>query len=52
MLIPLSSEGQLMLGTVEFAIHTLVETRLDAPFFYGEQRNDDTGARPATLRFF
>ena len=28
-MIPVSLEGQLMPGTLEFAIHTLVETRID-----------------------
>jgi hypothetical protein len=30
-LIPISLEEQLMPGTLEFAIHTLLETRLDTP---------------------
>ena len=32
-LIPVSLEEQLMPGTLEFAIHTLVETRLDTSIF-------------------
>ena len=32
-LIPVSLEEQLMLGTLEFAIHTLVETRMDTSIF-------------------
>jgi hypothetical protein len=30
--LPVSLEDQLMPGTLEFAIHTLVETRLDTSF--------------------
>jgi len=32
-LIPVSLEGQLVPGTLEFAIHTLVETRIDMSIF-------------------
>ena len=32
-LIPVSLEEQLMPGTLEFAIHTLVETRIDRSIF-------------------
>jgi transposase len=42
-LLPVSLEDQLMPGTLEFAIHTLVETRLDRPIFAGKYRNDATG---------
>jgi transposase len=45
-LIPVSLEDQLMPGTLEFAIHTLVEKRLDLSIFEGKYRNDETG-RPA-----
>ena len=45
-LIPVSLEEQLMPGTLEFAIHTLVETRLDTSAFEQKYRNDETG-RPA-----
>lgn len=34
-LIPVSLEEQLMPGTLEFAIHTLVETRIDTSIFEG-----------------
>jgi ribosomal protein S4 len=34
-LLPVSPEGQLMPGTLEFAIHTLVEKRLDMAIFRG-----------------
>ena len=43
MLIPVSFEEQLMPTTLEFAIHTLVETRLDTSGFEQKYRNDETG---------
>ena len=33
--IPVSLEDQLMPGTLKFAIHTLIETRMDLSVFYG-----------------
>ena len=42
-LLPVSLEDQLMPGTLEFAIHTLVEKRLDLSIFDGKYRNDETG---------
>jgi transposase len=42
-LLPVSLEDQLMPGTFEFAIHTLVEKRLDMSIFAGKYRNDETG---------
>ena len=42
-LIPVSFEEQLMPGTLEFAIHTLVETRMDLSIFEGRYKNDETG---------
>ena len=42
-LLPVSLEDQLMPGTLEFAIHTLVEKRLDMAIFHGKYRNDATG---------
>jgi hypothetical protein len=42
-LLPVSLEDQLMPGTLEFAIHTLVEKRLDMSIFAGTYRNDETG---------
>ena len=42
-LLPVSLEEQLMPGTLEFAIHTLVEKRLDMSIFAGKYRNDETG---------
>jgi transposase len=42
-LIPVSLEEQLMPGTLEFAIHTLVETRIDTSIFGVRYNNDETG---------
>jgi transposase len=42
-LLPVSLEDQLMPGTLEFAIHTLVEKRLDMSIFEGKDCNDETG---------
>jgi len=42
-LLPVSLEDQLIPGTLEFAIHTLVEKRLDMSVFHGKYQNDDTG---------
>jgi transposase len=41
--LPVSLEDQLMPGTLEFAIHTLVETRLNTSGFEQKYRNDETG---------
>jgi len=41
--LPVSLEDQLMPGTLEFAIHTLAETRLDMSGFEQKYRNDATG---------
>jgi transposase len=41
-LLPVSLKDQLS-GTLEFAIHTLVEKRLDMSIFEGKYRNDETG---------
>ncbi|MGD2100424.1 MAG: hypothetical protein PVG35_22855, partial [Desulfobacterales bacterium] len=42
-LIPVSLEEQLVAGSLEFAIHTLIETRMDMSVFEGQYKNDDTG---------
>jgi len=42
-LLPVSLEGQLMPGTLEFAIHALVETRIDTSIFGRRYSNDETG---------
>jgi hypothetical protein len=41
--LPVSLEDQLMPGTLGFAIHTLVENRLDTSRFEERYRNDETG---------
>ena len=42
-LIPISLEEQLIPGTLEFAIHTLVESRMDTSIFDVRYSNDDAG---------
>ncbi|MFC1891082.1 IS1182 family transposase [Thermodesulfobacteriota bacterium] len=42
-MIPVSLEEQLMPGTLEFAIHILVETRMDMSIFDERYHNDETG---------
>ncbi len=42
-LLPVSLEDQLLPGTLEFAIHTLVEKWLDMSIFESKYRNDETG---------
>ena len=42
-LLPVSLEDQLMCGTLEFAMHTLVDKRLDMSIFQSKYRNDETG---------
>ena len=44
-LIPVSLEDQLMPGTLEFAVHTLVEERMDTSIFDERYNNDETGRR-------
>jgi len=44
-LLPVSLEDQLMEGTIEFAIHTLVEQRMDVSCFDERYRNDETGCK-------
>jgi transposase len=41
--LPVSLEEQLLPGTLEFAIHTLVENRLDTSRFEERYRNEETG---------
>ena len=45
MMIPVFFEEQLMPGTLEFAIHTLVQTRMDMSIFDDNYQNDETGRR-------
>ena len=42
-MIPVSLEDQLMPGTLEFAIHTLVEDRMGISVFEDRYNNDETG---------
>ncbi len=42
-LIPVSLEEQLVPGALEFAIHTLVEKRMDMSVFDANYQNDETG---------
>lgn len=42
-MVPVSLEDQLMPGTLEFAIHTLVEDRMDTSIFKDRYDNDATG---------
>ena len=42
-ILPVSFEDQLVPGTLEFAIHTLVETRMDLSRFDDRYTNDETG---------
>jgi len=42
-LLPVSLEEQLMPGTLEFAIHALVETRMDMSIFDEKYKNDAVG---------
>jgi transposase len=42
-LIPVNLQEQLIPGTLEFAIHTLVEEKIDTSIFDERYRNDETG---------
>jgi transposase len=43
MMVPVSLEQQLAPGTLEYAIHTLIEERVDTTIFDERYRNDETG---------
>ncbi|HKJ69358.1 MAG TPA: hypothetical protein VKA68_15475 [bacterium] len=43
-MLQISLENQLMPGTLEWAIHALVERRVDTPIFDENYANDETGA--------
>ena len=45
MMVPVSLEEQLIPGTLEYAIHHVVEERLDLSMFDGRYNNDDTGRK-------
>ncbi len=42
-MLPLSLENQLLPGTFEFALHHLIESRVDLSKFSAKLKNDDTG---------
>ncbi len=42
-MLPVSLEDQLMPSTIEFAIHTLVEDKMDMSRFDERYKNDETG---------
>ena len=42
-MLPISLEDQLAPGTLEFAIHALVESRMDVSVFDENYKNDETG---------
>ena len=44
-MIPLSLENQLEPGTLEYAIHYIIEERLDLRIFNERYKNDDTGRK-------
>ena len=44
-MVPVSLEDQLIPGTLEYAIHHIVEGRLDLSVFDNRYRNDDTGRK-------
>ena len=44
-MLPVSLEDQLTPGTLEFAINTLVEERMDMTRFDGKFKNDETGCK-------
>jgi len=45
LMVPVSLEEQLMPGTLEYAIHTLIEERIDTSSFDENYSNDQTGRR-------
>jgi transposase len=45
MMVPISLEDQLVPGTLEYAIHHVVEERLDLSIFDERYSNDETGRR-------
>jgi len=44
MMVPVSLTGQLMIGTLEYAIHHLVENRINMSIFESHYKNDETGS--------
>ena len=49
-MLPVSLENQLMEGTLEHAIHEVVEKRIDLSIFQEKYNNDDTGSLPMIRR--
>ena len=45
MLIPVALKEQIMPGSLEYAIYTLVDERMDMSLFDEKYRNDETGRR-------
>ena len=45
MMVPISLEEQLIPGTLEYAIHHVVEERLDMSIFDDRYCNDETGCK-------
>ena len=45
LLIPISLQEQIMPGSLEYAISTLVDKRMDMSLFDGKYRNDEMGCR-------
>ena len=45
LMVPVSLADQLIPGTLEYAIHHVIETRLDLSLFNKRYRNDETGRR-------
>ena len=43
LMVPVSLDEQLMPGTLEYAIHQLIEERIDTSIFDEKYRNDETG---------
>ena len=43
-MIPITLKEQLKPGTIEYAIHELVEKKIDLSVFENRFKNDDTGA--------
>jgi len=50
MLVPISLEDQLVPGTLEYAIHHVVEERLDLSIFDDRYCNDETGRKAIAPR--
>ena len=51
MMVPVSLEEQLIPGTLEYAIHHVIEQRLDLSTFDDRYRNDETGRKAIAPKF-